>query len=147
MCCALTSVSSLCAGVSAICSAPEYSQPSSRWKDSEHIGFPLRFMVFCLPQNLLGGSYEGTELPMPKWHLRKLRKKDVDDEEIANTLSMIVYTIKIENEMNTSSAYNSIQRCQRRRTEITIFTYVFKSYASAVVIRRILPPTSRSPYH
>ncbi|OBT53851.1 hypothetical protein VE04_07375 [Pseudogymnoascus sp. 24MN13] len=59
--------------------------------------------------------------------LRKLRKKDVDDEEIANTLSMIVYTIKIENEMNTSSAYKDLFKgVNRRRTEITVFTYVIQ---------------------
>jgi SP family general alpha glucoside:H+ symporter-like MFS transporter len=59
--------------------------------------------------------------------LRKLRKKDVDDEEIANTLSMMVYTIKIENDMNTSSAYKDLFKGENlRRTEITVFTYVIQ---------------------
>ncbi|KAH8647391.1 general substrate transporter [Xylariales sp. PMI_506] len=57
--------------------------------------------------------------------LRKLRTKDVTDQEISNTLSMIIYTVKIENEMNTSSSYLDLFKgTNLRRTEITVFTYV-----------------------
>ncbi|KAF4451443.1 mfs alpha-glucoside [Fusarium albosuccineum] len=66
--------------------------------------------------------------------LRKLQSKGVTEEEVANTLSMIVHTIKIEDEMRTSSTYwDLFKGVNLRRTEITVLTYVIQELCAPLV--------------
>lgn len=66
--------------------------------------------------------------------LRNLRSKDSPDEEIADTISMMVHTVKIENEMDTSSSYLDLFRgVNLRRTELTVFTYVIQELCAPLV--------------
>jgi len=94
-------------------------------------------LQWVLPIHLAIGIFMAPESPWwlarkgrvqdAEMSLRKLRTKEVDDQEIANTLSMIVYTIKIENEMNTTSYYRDLFKgVNLRRTEITVLTYVIQ---------------------
>lgn len=66
--------------------------------------------------------------------LRKLRSKDTPEEEIADTVSMMVYTVKVENEMQSSSSYWDLFRgFDLRRTEITVLTYLIQELCAPLV--------------
>ncbi|KFY85679.1 hypothetical protein V500_08208 [Pseudogymnoascus sp. VKM F-4518 (FW-2643)] len=65
--------------------------------------------------------------------LKKLSARSSDDE-ITNTLSMMIYTNQVEAEMKASASYWSLFKgVERRRTEITAFTYVIQVITSALV--------------
>jgi SP family general alpha glucoside:H+ symporter-like MFS transporter len=70
--------------------------------------------------------------------LRRLRSKDASEEEIAeeiaDTVSMMVYTVKVENEMKTSSSYLDLFKgYDLRRTEITVITYLIQELCAPLV--------------
>jgi SP family general alpha glucoside:H+ symporter-like MFS transporter len=87
---------------------------------------PLAIGVLCAPESPWW-LVRKNRLADAEKSLRRLRKKDVEDQEIAQTLSMIAYTIKIENEMHTSSSYKDLFKgVNLRRTEVTVGTYVLQ---------------------
>lgn len=66
--------------------------------------------------------------------LRRLRSKDSTNEEITDTVSMMLHTIKIEDEMNSSSSYwDLFKGIDRRRTEIAVFAYVIQELCAPLV--------------
>jgi MFS transporter, SP family, general alpha glucoside:H+ symporter len=66
--------------------------------------------------------------------IRALQAKGVTEEEIANTLSMMLYTVKIENEMDTRSSYKDLFKgTNLRRTEITVSTYLIQEILAPLV--------------
>lgn len=66
--------------------------------------------------------------------LRRLRTKDTPEEEIADTVSMMVYTVKIEDEMKSSSSYMELfKNVDLRRTEITLLTYLMQAITAPLV--------------
>lgn len=66
--------------------------------------------------------------------LRRLRTNAASEEEIADTLAMMLHTVKIEDAMNASSSYWDLFRgVDRRRTEITVFTYLIQELCAPLV--------------
>lgn len=66
--------------------------------------------------------------------LRRLRNKDTPEEDIADTISMMVHTVKVENEMESNSSYLDLFRgYDLRRTEITVFTYLIQQLCAPLV--------------
>ncbi|RFU27222.1 hypothetical protein B7463_g9101, partial [Scytalidium lignicola] len=66
--------------------------------------------------------------------LRRLRSKDTTEEEITDTISMMMYTVKIENEMKSSSSYLDLFKgFDLRRTEITVLTYIIQELCAPLV--------------
>jgi MFS transporter, SP family, general alpha glucoside:H+ symporter len=66
--------------------------------------------------------------------LRKLRASDTSEEDIVDTVSMMVYTVKIENEMSTRSSYVDLFRgIDLRRTEISTLTYLVQALLAPLV--------------
>lgn len=66
--------------------------------------------------------------------LRQLQSKDASDEEIADTVSMMIHTAKVEDEMASSSTYWHLFRgLDLRRTEITVLTYVIQELVTPLV--------------
>ena len=65
--------------------------------------------------------------------LRRLRSKNVDEEELANTVSMMVYTARIESEMNSTSSYLELFKgFDLRRTEIVVLIYAIQQLCSSL---------------
>lgn len=67
--------------------------------------------------------------------LRRLRSKDENsEEEIADTVSMMLYTVNVENEMKRSSSYMDLFKgVDLRRTEITVMTYTIQELCAPLV--------------
>ncbi|KXL47279.1 MAG: hypothetical protein FE78DRAFT_88463 [Acidomyces sp. 'richmondensis'] len=66
--------------------------------------------------------------------LRRLRSKDSPEEELADTVAMMRYTVKVEDEMKASSSYSDLFKgIDLRRTEITVFTYVIQELCTPLV--------------
>lgn len=66
--------------------------------------------------------------------LRRLRSKDSPEEEIEDTVAMMRYTVKIEDEMRAASSYwDLFKGTDLRRTEITVFTYVIQELCAPLV--------------
>lgn len=66
--------------------------------------------------------------------LRRLRAHDTPEDEIADTVAMMVHTVQIENEMKSTSTYWSLFKgVDLRRTEITVFTYVIQELCAPLV--------------
>ncbi|CAL3962899.1 hypothetical protein PZA11_000068 [Diplocarpon coronariae] len=65
--------------------------------------------------------------------LRRLQS-NIDEDELANTMSMMAYTIGIEKEAMASSSYKAMfQGINLRRTEITVFVYVVQELCVPLV--------------
>jgi SP family general alpha glucoside:H+ symporter-like MFS transporter len=63
-----------------------------------------------------------------------LRAKDSPEDEIADTVAMMVQTVRIENEMKTTSSYwDLFKGVNLRRTEITVFTYLIQELCAPLV--------------
>jgi SP family general alpha glucoside:H+ symporter-like MFS transporter len=120
-----------------------FLQMSGQW--AYRIPFALQWV---LPIPLAIGIYLAPESPW--WLIRKgrtedaskmlrrLRSKDASEEEIAeeiaDTVSMMVYTVKVENEMKTSSSYLDLFKgYDLRRTEITVITYLIQELCAPLV--------------
>ncbi|KAH7166502.1 general substrate transporter [Dactylonectria macrodidyma] len=100
-------------------------------------------LQWVLPIPLAIGIYFAPESPW--WLVRRGRTEDAEkslrrlrskgtEEEIANTMSMMVYTVKIENEMNTHSTYMDLFKgVNLRRTEITVLTYVIQEICAPLI--------------
>lgn len=66
--------------------------------------------------------------------LRRLRTKDREEHEIADTLAMMEHTIKIENEARGSSTYLALFKgTNLRRTEIAVLTYLIQELCAPLV--------------
>jgi SP family general alpha glucoside:H+ symporter-like MFS transporter len=95
-------------------------------------------LQWALPPFLLVGIFFAPESPW--WLARKGRTIDAEkslrqlrsakyanDQEIQDTLSMMMYTVKLEQDMKTSSSYADLFKgVNLRRTEITVLTYVLQ---------------------
>ncbi|KAH6869539.1 general substrate transporter [Thelonectria olida] len=94
---------------------------------------PLAIGIFMAPESPWWLARRGRTEDAEK-ALRRLQSKNVSEEEIANTMSMMMYTVKIENEMNTSSSYLDLFKgVNLRRTEITVCTYVIQEICAPLV--------------
>ncbi|KAJ5820043.1 Maltose permease MAL61 [Penicillium riverlandense] len=116
-----------------------FLQSSGQW--AYRIPFALQWI---LPIPLAIGIYLAPESPW--WLIRKgrvedagrmvrrLRSKDSAEEEIEDTVAMMVHTVKIENEANASSSYLDLFKgIDLRRTEITVFTYLIQELCAPLV--------------
>lgn len=101
-------------------------------------------LQWVLPVPLVIGIYFAPESPW--WlvrmgrteqaakSLRKLRSSDITEEEIADNVAMMAYTVKIENEMQTSSSYlDMFKGYDLRRTEIAVWTYAIQEICAPLV--------------
>ncbi|KAJ5098564.1 Maltose permease MAL61 [Penicillium argentinense] len=66
--------------------------------------------------------------------LHRLRSKDSSEDEISDTLAMMEQTVKIENEMKSTSSYwDLFKGVNLRRTEVTVFTYLIQELCAPLV--------------
>ncbi|OOQ89439.1 MFS alpha-glucoside transporter [Penicillium brasilianum] len=66
--------------------------------------------------------------------VRRLRAKDSPEDEIEDTVAMMVQTVRIENEMKATSTYwDLFKGVNLRRTEITVFTYLIQELCAPLV--------------
>lgn len=116
-----------------------FLQLSGEW--AYRIPFALQWI---LPIPLAIGIYLAPESPW--WLIRKGRTEDASkmvrrlrakgscEDEIADTVAMMVYTVKVEDEMKPSSSYwDLFTGIDLRRTEITVFTYVIQELCAPLV--------------
>ncbi|KAH8879039.1 putative MFS alpha-glucoside transporter [Thozetella sp. PMI_491] len=94
---------------------------------------PLAIGIFLAPESPWWLIRRGRSEDAIK-SLRRLRSSTVTEEELNNTVSMMVYTVKIENEMNSTSSYwDLFKGVDFRRTEITVFVYLIQGLSSPLV--------------
>lgn len=87
---------------------------------------PIIIGIFFAPESPWWLTRKGRTEDAAK-ALRRLRTGDVTEEEIADTISMMVYTAKVEEEVSASSTYwDLFKGIDLRRTEITVFVYVIQ---------------------
>jgi len=137
----LTSLVSMCWSIGYLlgtCVLRGFLNRKDQW--AYRIPFALQWM---LPVPLAIGIFLAPESPW--WLYRKGRiqeaekslrrlQSNVDEEELANTMSMMAYTINIENETNkTSSYWDLFKGINLRRTEVTVFTYVVQELCVPLV--------------
>jgi SP family general alpha glucoside:H+ symporter-like MFS transporter len=128
----LTSLVSMCWSIGYLtgtCVLRGFLSMSGQW--AYRIPFALQWV---LPVPLAIGIFLAPESPW--WLYRKGRVADaekslrrlqtnVSEEELANIMSMMGYTINLENEMSATSSYwDLFKGVNLRRTEITVLTYV-----------------------
>ncbi|KAH8646842.1 maltose permease [Xylariales sp. PMI_506] len=66
--------------------------------------------------------------------LRRLGSKEVTDEDLADTVSMMIYTAKVESEMEASTTYLDLFKgVDLRRTEIAVLTYLIQELCAPLV--------------
>jgi SP family general alpha glucoside:H+ symporter-like MFS transporter len=94
---------------------------------------PLAIGVYFAPDSPWWLARKGRTEDAEK-ALRRLQSKHVSEEEITETMCMMLYTIKIEDEMQTTSSYLDLFKgVNLRRTEITVLTYVIQEVCAPLV--------------
>jgi SP family general alpha glucoside:H+ symporter-like MFS transporter len=94
---------------------------------------PLAIGIYLAPESPWWLIRKGRSEDAAKM-LRRLRTKETHEEEIADTVSMMVYTVKIEDEMKSSSSYwDLFKNIDLRRTEITLLTYVLQAITAPLI--------------
>ncbi|KAM5350926.1 hypothetical protein ACJ41O_003649 [Fusarium nematophilum] len=94
--------------------------------------FPLAIGIYFAPESPWWLARKGRTEDAAK-ALRNLQSK-TSEEEIANSLSLMMYTISIEDEHRSSSTYMDLFRKKNlRRTEITVMTYVIQELCAPLV--------------
>ncbi|CAN6674928.1 maltose permease Mal61p [Trichomonascus vanleenenianus] len=94
---------------------------------------PLAIGIYLAPESpwwlvRRGNIAEATKM------LKRLRSKDSSEDEIDDTIAMMIHTTKIENEMSISSTYwDLFKGVDLRRTEITVFTYLIQQLCAPLV--------------
>lgn len=94
---------------------------------------PLAIGIYLAPESpwwliRKGRTEEATKM------MRRLRSKDCSEEDLADTVSMMVHTVKIENEMKSSSSYwDLFKGFDLRRTEVTVLTYLIQELCAPLV--------------
>lgn len=137
----LTSLVSMCWSIGYLtgtCVLQGFLSMTGEW--AYRIPFALQWV---LPIPLAIGIFLAPESPW--WLYRKGRVDDaekslrrlqtnVSEEELANIMSMIEYTIEIEQEMEATSSYwDLFKGVNLRRTEITVLTYVIQELCVPLV--------------
>ncbi|KAK7420750.1 hypothetical protein QQX98_002554 [Neonectria punicea] len=93
---------------------------------------PLAIGIFLAPESPWWLSRRGRTEDAEK-ALRRLQS-NVSEEEFANTMAMMTYTVKIENETKATSSYWDLFKGDNlRRTEITVCTYVIQEICAPLV--------------
>ncbi|KAJ5218758.1 Maltose permease MAL61 [Penicillium cinerascens] len=94
---------------------------------------PLAIGIFLAPESPWWLVRKGRISDTAKV-LQRLRSKDSSEDEIADTVAMMEQTVKIENEMKTSSSYwDLFKGVNLRRTEIAVFTYLIQELCAPLV--------------
>ncbi|KAJ5973498.1 Maltose permease MAL61 [Penicillium waksmanii] len=94
---------------------------------------PLAIGIFLAPESPWWLIRKGRVQEAGKV-LHKLRSKDSSEDEIADTLAMMEQTVKIENEMKTTSSYwDLFKGVNLRRTEVTVGTYLIQELCAPLV--------------
>ncbi|KAJ5764340.1 Maltose permease MAL61 [Penicillium manginii] len=94
---------------------------------------PLAIGIFLAPESPWWLIRKGRTQEAGKV-LHKLRSKDSSEDEIADTLAMMEQTVKIENEMKTTSSYwDLFKGVNLRRTEVTVGTYLIQELCAPLV--------------
>lgn len=87
---------------------------------------PLAIGIYFAPESPWWLVRKG-RIEQAEQTVRKLRAKDSPEEEIADTIALMEYTVKIENEMKASSTYLALFKgVNLRRTEICVLTYLIQ---------------------
>lgn len=93
---------------------------------------PLSIGVFFAPDSPWWLARRGRMEDAEK-ALRRLQT-NAEDDEIADTMSMIIHTVKLEDENKDASTYKDLfAKKHRRRTEITVMTYVIQELVAPLM--------------
>jgi SP family general alpha glucoside:H+ symporter-like MFS transporter len=94
---------------------------------------PLAIGIYLAPESPWWLIRKGRAEEAAKM-LRRLRTKDTPEEDITDTVSMMMYTVKIEDEMQSSSSYGELfKHTDLRRTEITLLTYILQAITAPLI--------------
>jgi SP family general alpha glucoside:H+ symporter-like MFS transporter len=94
---------------------------------------PLAIGVYLAPESPWWLIRMGRPVDAAK-SLQRLKSKDSPEDEIVDNISMMVYTVKIEDEMKSSSSYLELfKNTDLRRTEITVLTYLIQAVTAPLI--------------
>ncbi|KAJ5719366.1 Maltose permease MAL61 [Penicillium malachiteum] len=94
---------------------------------------PLAIGIYFAPESPWWLTRKGRTHDVRKV-LHRLRSTDSSEADIEDTVAMMEHTVKIENEMKSSSTYwDLFKGVDLRRTEITVFVYLIQELCAPLV--------------